>query len=173
MFRQDLFFRLNVAPLPIPPLRERPADIDALSDYFARKYAEQNGLPVPVFAAAARAMLRSCAWPGNVRELENIVHRAVVLTGGATIVPSVLDPDAREGQSPAIVPVDLPRAGFVARSLTQMEQDLILSTLVFTRGNRTHAATILGISIRALRNKLRDYADRGIDVPAPMSPGAG
>ena len=66
---------------------------------------------------------------------------------------------------------DVPAAGFVARSIDQMEQDLILDTLVYTKGNRTHAATILGISIRALRNKLRDYANNGIAVPAPMSPG--
>ncbi|WP_428487337.1 sigma-54 interaction domain-containing protein [Rhodopila sp.] len=174
-FRQDLFFRLNVAPLHIPPLRERPADIDALSDYFARKYADQNGLPAAPFAAPARALLRAYAWPGNVRELENIIHRAVVMTAGGVITPDVLDL-RRRGGVPRLLPSDEhdnASGGFVARSLTQMEQDLILHTLAFTRGNRTHAATILGISIRALRNKLHDYAARGIDVPAPMMPGAG
>jgi DNA-binding NtrC family response regulator len=167
-FRQDLFFRLNVAPLHIPPLRERPADIDALTDYFIGKYAAQNGLAPPPVSAAARGELRACPWPGNVRELENIIHRAVVMTAGAMITGEVLDlrrrPAARPGPAASA-------SGFVARSLTEMEQALILSTLEFTRGNRTHAAAILGISIRALRNKLRDYAAQGIEVTAPMSPG--
>jgi DNA-binding NtrC family response regulator len=169
-FRQDLFFRLNVAQLEIPPLRERPADIDALSDYFIGKYAVQNGLPPPPVAASARVVLRSCVWPGNVRELENVIHRAVVLSAGGAITGDVLDVQ-RHG-TPAAAPADRPAGGFVARSINEMEQRLIISTLEFTRGNRTHAATILGISIRALRNKLRDYMAQGVDVPAPLSPHA-
>ncbi len=172
-FREDLFFRLNVAPLPIPPLRERPADIDALADYFSHKYAAQNGLPTPLFTAFARDMLRSYAWPGNVRELENVIHRAVILTAGGTIGDGVLDLQARQGGPRSNPQAERPAitTGFVARSLNEMEQDLILHTLRYTKGNRTHAAAILGISIRALRNKLRDYAASGIDVPAPMAAG--
>ena len=173
-FREDLFFRLNVAPLYLPALRERPADIDALSDYFSRKYALQNGIAVPPFSTAARERLRAYGWPGNVRELENVIHRAVVLSAGGSITDAVLDQHLRQAaaRAPRSTPEpDVPAAGFVARSIDQMEQDLILDTLVYTKGNRTHAATILGISIRALRNKLRDYANNGIAVPAPMSPG--
>jgi len=172
-FREDLFFRLNVAPLHIPTLKERPADIDALSDYFVKKYALQNDLLAPSFSSSARALLRAYAWPGNVRELENIIHRAVVLMSGDVISADLLDLHLGHAVRGPEQPIERPRVatGFVARSLTQVEQDLIVSTLRHTRGNRTHAAAILGISIRALRNKLRDYGARGIDVPAPMSPG--
>jgi DNA-binding NtrC family response regulator len=173
-FREDLFFRLNVAPLYLPALRERPADIDALSDYFARKYAFQNGIPVPPFVSAARDRLRGYPWPGNVRELENVIHRAVVLSAGGSVTDSVLDLHLRQSASRPRQQSEaqpLSTSGFVARSLNQMEQDLIIRTLEYTKGNRTHAATILGISIRALRNKLRDYAASGVAVPAPMSPG--
>jgi two-component system, response regulator FlrC len=169
-FREDLFFRLNVAPLHIPPLRERLSDIDALSDYFVQKYALQNGLPTPSISLSARDALRSYSWPGNVRELENIIHRAVVLMADDVISEDVLDLHVNNTARRHAIPVTSGMA-FVARSLDQVEQDQIVKTLGFTRGNRTHAATILGISIRALRNKLRDYAARGVAVPAPMSPG--
>ncbi len=173
-FREDLFFRLNVAPLYLPALRERPADIDALSDYFSRKYALQNGIAVPPFTDAARDRLRSYAWPGNVRELENVIHRAVVLSSGGSVTESVLDLHLRHAPSRPRQQSEtqpLAASGFVARSLNQMEQDLIIHTLAYTKGNRTHAATILGISIRALRNKLKDYSANGVAVPAPMSAG--
>lgn len=172
-FREDLFFRLNVAPLHIPALRERPADIDALSDHFARKYALQNGLPVPLFSLSARDLLRSYPWPGNVRELENIIHRAVILMAGDVLCVDELDMHPGQVIRRRLPPADHPHPpdAFVARSLVEMEQALIVDTLGYTKGNRTHAAAILGISIRALRNKLRDYAAQGINVPAPMPPG--
>jgi len=172
-FREDLFFRLNVAPLHIPPLRQRPADIDALSDHFVRKYALQNSLPVPSYSSTARDLLRSYNWPGNVRELENIIHRAVILMAGGVLSVDALDLHPGYAARRQLPPVERTRApaGFVARSLGQVEQDLIVATLGYTKGNRTHAATILGISIRALRNKLRDYTAQGIDVPAPTPPG--
>lgn len=172
-FREDLFFRLNVATVQIPALRDRPADIEALSDYFVRKYALQNGLLIPSISSTARNLLRSYTWPGNVRELENIIHRAVVMMAGDVISGDVLDLHSdhpvRDFPRP-VQPLHAPGT-FVARSLTQVEREQIVSTLVHTRGNRTHAAAILGISIRALRNKLRDYAAQGVDVPAPMSSG--
>ena len=172
-FREDLFFRLNVAPIQIPALRNRPADIDALSDYFVRKYALQNGLLIPSISSTARDHLRSYSWPGNVRELENIIHRAVVLTAGDVISGDVIDlyPDHSDRNLPQPVEPSRAPGTFVARSLMQVEREQIVSTLMHTRGNRTHAAAILGISIRALRNKLRDYAAQGVDVPAPMSSG--
>jgi two-component system, response regulator FlrC len=172
-FRQDLFFRLNVAPLRIPPLRERLRDVNALADYFGRKYAADNGLPPACFTAPAHARLRSHSWPGNVRELENIVHRAVIMCGGGTIGETELDcgPGHQPAGEAAAILSATTSGPFVARSLDQMERDLVLTTLEHTRGNRTHAAAIMGISIRALRNKLRAYAAAGIAVPAPASPG--
>jgi two-component system response regulator FlrC len=172
-FREDLFFRLNVAPVQLPALRDRPADIEALSDYFVRKYALQNGLLIPSISSVARGLLHSYSWPGNVRELENIIHRAVVMTAGDVISGDNLD--LRQGHSARRLPQPVePTDGsgtFVARSLMQMERELIVSTLTYTKGNRTRAAAILGISIRALRNKLHDYVAQGIDVPAPMASG--
>jgi two-component system, response regulator FlrC len=173
-FREDLFFRLNVAPIQLPALRDRPADIEALSDYFVRKYARQNGLLIPSISSVARGLLHSYSWPGNVRELENIIHRAVVMMAGDVISGDNLD--LHQGHSARRLPhhpAD-PAEGsetFVARSLMEMERELIVSTLTYTRGNRTRAAAILGISIRALRNKLHDYVAQGIDVPPPMASG--
>ena len=146
-FREDLYFRLNVVGLRIPPLRERPADVPALAEHYA--------------------------WRGNVRELENAVHRAVLLAAGDEIGPEAveLSPSPVPGAAASVPPCAPDRAGGVAglvgRTMDDVERDLILQTLIHTLGNRTHAATILGISIRALRNKLRDYAQAGVPVPPP------
>ena len=170
-FREDLYFRLNVVSLRIPPLRERPADIAALAEHFARRYAAFNGRPERKLTDAALQRLLAHTWRGNVRELENTLHRAVLLARGPTI-----DADAIELGADALAPagagapVAAPGvgiAGLVGRRMDEVERDLILQTLRHTEGNRTHAATILGISIRALRNKLRDYAAEGLAVPPP------
>lgn len=170
-FREDLYFRLNVISLRVPPLRERPADILALADHFARQYAGANGLPQRPISRAAQQRLIANAWRGNVRELENTLHRAVLLASGDTI-----DVDAIETNtaSPYVAPIssDPPGpgiGGLVGRSMNDVEQNFILETLRHTLGNRTHAANILGISIRALRNKLRDYTAQGIAVPPPAT----
>jgi len=170
-FREDLYFRLNVVSLRIPPLRERPADISALAEHFARRYAAFNGLPDRRLTDTALQRLLAHSWRGNVRELENTLHRAVLLARGATI-----DAEAIELGADALAPVSAAAptaapgtgvAGLVGRRMDEVERDLILQTLRHTEGNRTHAATILGISIRALRNKLRDYAAEGLAVPPP------
>ncbi|HUZ65696.1 MAG TPA: sigma-54 dependent transcriptional regulator [Acetobacteraceae bacterium] len=174
-FREDLYFRLNVVSLRIPPLRERPGDVAALAEHFARHYAEVNGMPLRPLTAAALRHLAAHAWRGNVRELENTIHRAVLLAPG-----TVLDADAIElsPAGPRAEHANAPRAGIgepgtvaalVGRRMEHVERDLILETLGHCLGNRTHAATILGISIRALRNKLRDYAAQGLPVPPPAS----
>ena len=165
-FREDLYFRLNVVSLRIPPLRERPGDIAALAEHFARRYAEVNDLPFRPLSGAALLRLTSHTWRGNVRELENAIHRAVLLAEG-----SAIGPDAIELGSPAVsTPSSLTgMAALVGRRMEEVERDLIIETLGHTLGNRTHAATILGISIRALRNKLRDYASQGIAVPPPAA----
>ncbi|HTW26874.1 MAG TPA: sigma-54 dependent transcriptional regulator [Acetobacteraceae bacterium] len=180
-FREDLYFRLNVVSLQLPPLRERPHDIAALAEHFARRYAEVNGLPPRPLSITAHRRLAAGQWRGNVRELENVVHRAVLLAQGAEIGEEAVEvigatPAAPASPSPSAAAVCAADAapgaaagvaGLVGRRMEDVERDLILETLVHTLGNRTHAATILGISIRALRNKLRDYAQAGIAVPPP------
>lgn len=175
-FREDLLYRLNVVNLKIPPLRERPADILELAEHFSRRYAEANGLPVRPISAAARAELKVSKWPGNVRELENTIHRAVLLAAGTEIdVDSIRMPDgsrlseARGPAEQAAMIADQLTQGLVGRTVASVERELILDTLKHCLGNRTHAANILGISIRTLRNKLNEYLAEGHDVPSPTS----
>lgn len=164
-FRQDLYFRLNVVALRIPPLRERPADIGLLADHFAARFAKENGLPARKISVEAGRLLAGHAWPGNVRELENIVHRAVLLAGGNEIGPEAIDlPAAANTSSPAARGAG---AAPVGSTLAEVERELILSTLSHCLGNRTHAATILGISIRTMRNKLRQYGEEGYAIASP------
>jgi two-component system response regulator FlrC len=175
-FREDLLFRLNVVNLKIPPLRERPADAIELAQYFARKYAEANGVPVRPLSTEARHALSVHRWPGNVRELENTIHRAVLLATGPEIgVDGILTPDgARLDQSRgssavahAALAAEQVTRSLIGRTVADVERDLILETLKSCFGNRTHAANILGISIRTLRNKLNEYAADGTPVPPP------
>jgi len=164
-FRDDLYFRLNVVSLRIPSLRERPGDVAALADHYARRYADVNGLPLRPLSAAAHVRLAAHGWRGNVRELENTVHRSVLLSSGAEIGADAIELAPAPGGPAARTPGGI--AGLVGRTMDDVERDLILETLSHTLGNRTHAATILGISIRALRNKLRDYAQSGAAVTPP------
>lgn len=175
-FREDLLFRLNVVNLKLPPLRERPGDIAALADHFSTRYAAANGVAPRPLSESARHVLLNRAWPGNVRELENAMHRAVLLAEGDEIGPDALRaPDGtRFGETPARGVVEAASEaaqasalGAVGQTVAQVEQDLILGTLDHCLGNRTHAANILGISIRTLRNKLKLYAEHGVSVPLP------
>ena len=163
-FREDLYFRLNVVSLRLPPLRGRPGDIEALAEYYTRRFADINGLPHRALSRASHLKLAGYGWRGNVRELENTIHRAVLLAPG-----DVIGPDAIElgGSTLSAQTASVGVSGLVGRTMEQVERDLILETLGHTLGNRTHAAVILGISIRALRNKLRDYAKAGASVPPP------
>jgi DNA-binding NtrC family response regulator len=176
MFREDLYFRLNVVSLRFPSLRERPADIAVLSDHFARKYADANGVPYRRVSAGALRHLENNRWRGNVRELENTIHRAVLLATGDTLdcVSLNIDvaPDTTLKKQPssaaaASEPDCETVSNQIGRRMQDIERDSILTTLQYTKGNRTHAATVLGISIRTLRNKLKDYSAQGISVPAP------
>jgi DNA-binding NtrC family response regulator len=187
-FREDLLYRLNVVNLRIPPLRERPGDILALAEHFVRKYAAANGVPERPISAEAKRRLVGHRWPGNVRELENAMHRAVLLSAG----PEIDDQSIRlpDGQPLASAPASDAAAGaavraaqaagavsfgeanlaaFIGQTVAEVEQKLILDTLVHCLGNRTHAANILGISIRTLRNKLKEYSEAGVAVPAPQA----
>ncbi|CAA2157808.1 Transcriptional regulatory protein ZraR [Methylobacterium brachiatum] len=172
-FREDLFYRLNVVALKLPALRDRPADILELAAHFARKYAEVNGVPARPLSAEARALVLKNPWRGNVRELENTLHRAVLLASGPEIGPdAILSPDgesiATAGPAGrAVQAAEAATRGLVGRTVAQVECDLILDTLDHCLGNRTHAAKILGISIRTLRNKLNEYVSAGLDVAEP------
>lgn len=177
-FREDLLFRLNVVNLALPALRERPADILALSDHFAKKYAKANGFPRRPISEPARTRLMSAHWQGNVRELENTIHRAVLLASGPEIGPEALiTPDGADFSSQTTPPssavqkaamtAEAVTRALVGRTVAEVEQELILDTLDHCLGNRTHAANILGISIRTLRNKLNDYSAHGVTVPQP------
>ena len=177
-FREDLFHRLNVIRLRLPALRERPADVILLAEHFAKKYAAANGVGERPLSAEARRRLQAHNWPGNVRELENAMHRAVLLADGNEIDETAvrlpdgqpLAPAGSNGVAArAAQAADAAARAFVGRTVAEMEQELILQTLNHCLGNRTHAANILGISIRTLRNKLKEYSDSGVDVPAPQS----
>lgn len=173
-FREDLLFRLNVVNLKIPPLRERPADILELATFFIDHYSKANGVPVRELSREARQALMVNPWPGNVRELENTMHRAVLLANGDEIgVEAIRMPDGSPitvSKGPAERAAQAAEAvtrAFVGRTVADVERDLILDTLDHCLGNRTHAAKILGISIRTLRNKLNQYTDEGVRVPGP------
>ena len=165
-FREDLYFRLNVVGLRIPPLRERPGDIPALAEHYARHYAEVNGIPHRPLSRLVLQRLTTHGWRGNVRELENTLHRAVLLATGPEIGDDAIEL-APTSAAAALPSGASPIGALVGRTMNDVERDLIIETLGHTLGNRTHAATILGISIRALRNKLRDYAQSGVAVPPP------
>ncbi|MGA9794379.1 MAG: sigma-54 dependent transcriptional regulator [Rhizomicrobium sp.] len=175
IFREDLLYRLNVVNLRIPALRERPKDILALARYFAHKYADANGVPFRSIAPATERLLIGHHWRGNVRELENTMHRAVLLATGTDISPEAIRlPDGSQVNGtnlPGPVSAAVQAAtvvatrGLVGRTVSDVERDLILDTLDHCLGNRTHAANILGISIRTLRNKLREYSQSGLAIP--------
>ena len=177
-FREDLLYRLNVVNLKLPSLRERPGDILALAQHFVKKYATANGVPERPLSGEARRRLVAHRWPGNVRELENAMHRAVLLAAGPEIEENAIrlpdgqplasaDPHARAAQAASFA-AEVATRGFVGQTVAEMEQQLILDTLSHCLGNRTHAANILGISIRTLRNKLKEYSEAGVSIPAPQ-----
>jgi len=170
-FREDLYFRLNVVTLTLPPLRERPQDLEPLADHFVKKYADANGVPARPLSSEALKKLRAHGWRGNVRELENAMHRAVLLAHGDSIGPDAVQlsgpPAQAAGARPtatAVAPGAAAGTGLVGRTVADVERDLILETLNHCLGNRTHAANILGISIRTLRNKLKLYSEQGVPV---------
>jgi DNA-binding NtrC family response regulator len=174
-FREDLLYRLNVVNLKIPPLRDRPGDILELATHFAKKYAKANGVALRPLSVTARAELVRGRFPGNVRELENTIHRAVLLATGPEIgAEAIRTPDgapldrAVSVAAHAAQAAEVTMRGFVGRTVADVERDLIIGTLGHTGGNRTHAANILGISIRTLRNKLNQYDEEGHAIPPPQ-----
>ena len=182
-FREDLYYRLNVISMELPPLRDRKEDVADLSSFFIKKYSEINKKAVKPLSDDALKALQSYDWPGNVRELEHTIERAVVLSKtneitskdlflhGITIAGFKSKPETEniveekeEVKKTADIPSDESMGGAVGRTIADVEQELILKTLQDVAGNRTKAAEILGITVRTLRNKLNEYRDMGIDV---------
>jgi len=163
-FREDLYFRLNVINIDLPPLRDRPGDVEVLAAHFIDKYAKANGLKAKPFSPESRASLLAHRWAGNVRELENTMHRAVLLSQEDEIQVSDIFLNAPDLS--ALKYTDS-SSSLVGRTMADVEKDLIVGTLDHCLGNRTHAANVLGISIRTLRNKLRQYEDEGLGSLIP------
>jgi DNA-binding NtrC family response regulator len=180
-FREDLFYRLNVIPFRVPPLRERPDDIIGLVSHFIDRYNRENGFAVEGLSDAALKRLLAHDWPGNIRELENTIQRAVVLTKRGQVPSENLGPvetpvlsrrlhaalPVASAAAPTTAPATAAQAWtpppptgdspFLGQTLDQIERLAIEATLTEAGGNRTRAAERLGISIRTLRNKLREY----------------
>lgn len=153
-FREDLYFRINVINLNVPPLQYRREDIPLLADFFLKRYAEKNRRLIKGFTPRAIDVLMRYDWPGNIRELENMVERAVIMARSDIITPADLSDTLQaldyENQQSEI---DLAPG----RSLKDVEKEMILRTLEMAEGNRTHTAKILGISRRTLQLKLKEY----------------
>jgi len=195
-FREDLYFRLNVVNIPLPALRERPKDIIPLAQFFADKYAEENGVDKKKLSEEAMDKLALYHWRGNIRELENTMHRAILMAIDEQIMPDdihLTESEFTSGANSASTATQAPDpAGvssfgsenstntasseqeinnlnsvesLIGKTIHEVERDMIVNTLDHCLGNRTHAAKILGISIRTLRNKLNQYKDDGVDVP--------
>ena len=156
-FREDLFYRLNVIEIPVPPLRERADDVPALVRLFIARYNEENTKEVEGIGDEAMELLTRYDWPGNVRELENYVERAVVVAGGSILTPGDFPSRLTDGPSGRQGDAGLQ----VGTTVHEMERRLIMKTLEAYGGNRTEAATQLGISTRTLRNKLHEYGEMG------------
>ena len=164
-FRADLFYRLNVIPFSIPPLRERRGDILELAEHFVRKHEHRSKRGHFKISTELAIALREYSWPGNVRELENAIRRALALTHGTTLGPELFTPSVKpeaashvSAPAAAVAPTSLqdmrPRPGV---TLQDMERQLLEATLEATNGNRTRTAVMMGVSLRTVRNKIREY----------------
>ncbi|KPK66166.1 MAG: hypothetical protein AMK73_00740 [Planctomycetes bacterium SM23_32] len=161
-FREDLYYRLNVVPLVLPPLRERDGDVELLSRHFAQKFARRLGKPCPRLEESALEKLRQYAWPGNVRELENLMQRLVIMDTDGALKVGDLPPYVTGSAGP------FARGDRVlGPTLADVERQVILKTLRESGGNRTRAAERLDISTRTIRNKLKKYQDEGHLAESP------
>jgi two-component system response regulator FlrC len=155
-FREDLYYRINVIPVKVPPLRERKNDIDCLAKFFLEKYCRLNGRPLPEIDGEAMKRLRAHHWPGNVRELENAIEGAILVCDGPKLLPEHLFMDDVFVEEKAASP----EAAFMSDTvikLSDLEKTAIMNALKHTGGNKEVAANLLGISIRTLRNRLNEY----------------
>jgi DNA-binding NtrC family response regulator len=151
-FREDLFYRLNVITVNLPPLRDRGDDILLLINHFSSMFAEEHGKSVPRFSDGALEVLKGYHWPGNVRELENVIQRLVVMIEGDTI-------DVKD--LPSLMRFSIPNHNGLGRTLAEVEQDYIQKILASVDGNKTKAADILGIDRKTLREKIKKTEESG------------
>jgi DNA-binding NtrC family response regulator len=161
-FRQDLFFRLNVVPVAVPPLRERVEDIPVLAEEFMRRLSRKHGVHVKGFTDESVTLLKAHHWPGNVRELQNVVERAVIMCGETGMLEpehlGLVVPAASSSASVVVSgTIDPPTQTHGFPTLEELEKHHIFAALDRCKGNRTHAAKMLNVSIRTLRNKLHEY----------------
>jgi DNA-binding NtrC family response regulator len=158
-FREDLYFRLNVVPILVPPLREHSEDVQFLAEEFMRRFARKHGIPAHGFSDSALQSLKGHRWPGNVRELQNVIERAVILSGESGVLDAhhlgLAGPSAAPSSESA--PSGTAATDGEVLTLAQLEKRHIFAALERCKGNRTHAAKLLDISIRTLRNKLHEY----------------
>jgi DNA-binding NtrC family response regulator len=166
-FREDLYYRLQVMPFEVPPLRQRREDIPLLSRYFMDKFAQENGSHVRALSPAALRALQTYPWPGNVRELRNLIHRVAVLDPAEVIEPPHLGlpSEARPAGGRWVDEV-------IGMRLEDISREVTLATLRHVNGNRTAAAGLLGVTDRTIRNKLRAWKEDGLDESALLA-GAG
>jgi len=154
-FRADLYYRLNVIPLTLPPLRERQEDIPLLATHFATKFARHAGRPAPELHPEFLTGLQKHSWPGNARELANFMRRVIAMSNGNVINTEYLGPEFIRPAATKPAPTALPlQAG---TSMRELERQLLETTLQLTGGNRTRAAEMLGVSLRTIRNKIREF----------------
>ena len=183
-FRQDLYFRLNVVPIHVPPLRDRESDVTLLAEAFTQRYIRRHGVPVKGLTPDALQALTSHDWPGNIRELQNVIERAVILCGedgqihpeqlGLSAPPQAGIGDAPTGPienspSPEHTPEDSVTVAANQHTddlmtLAELERQYILSTLAQNEGNRSRTAEVLDINIRTLRNKLKEYSEADVSI---------
>ncbi|MCX5736442.1 MAG: sigma-54 dependent transcriptional regulator, partial [candidate division NC10 bacterium] len=153
-FREDLYYRLNVVPITLPDLKDRPEDIPLLANHFVQKFGHESNSGIREISKEAMAILISHTWPGNVRELENVIERAATLGRGPAVQPSDLPPHLAGGTNP------LERALAKEATLEDLEKDYIAMILRRTKGHQIRAASILGIDRRTLYRKIRRYGLR-------------
>ncbi len=164
-FREDLFYRLNVVNINVPPLRDRLGDVRLLSAHFKDVYCDKNEKSALEFGAGALVALESHVWPGNVRELENVIERAVITAAGVISEADIVIERRAENVALAVEMATAAEKSWApGRTLDDIERNVILEALTYHQGNRTHTAKALGISIRTLRNKLAEYRLIGINV---------
>jgi len=158
-FREDLFYRLNVFPIHVPPLRERAGDVPLLAEHFRRRVAREHGVEPPEISPQALARMTEYGWPGNVRELENFVERAAILHAGAATLPFEPPPGARAEPGRDLAG----RARRERWTLERLEREHVLQVLEDTGGNQVRAAEVLGIDRRTLHRKLKQYREDGAE----------
>jgi DNA-binding NtrC family response regulator len=164
-FREDLFYRLNVFPIMVPPLRERREDIPLLANHFRLRFAEENGIEPPELPPETLSRMMAYDWPGNVRELENFIERGVIMHAGARSIP--FDPPHGVGRRPEREL--LTRSRDDQWDLERLEREYILEILEETHWHQGEASEILGINRRTLYRKLRKYREEGLLPEARMA----